>query len=179
VSRGFATSILRRVTNRRAFMLGAATALGASHTGWAQQPDAAPRQRVVKIALPQFNAESGDVADLAREITALITDDLRSAGGLTLIDSAAPPTTAVDSVPPFDTWRAQGVEALIIGGIKTATDGRLRAQFRLWDVAAGMPLAGQQYFTLPERWQQLAHVIASAVYERLVGEARDFETQRD
>lgn len=167
------------MTNRRAFMLSAAVAFGASHAGRAQQPDAAQRQRIVKIALPAFNAESDDAADLARQVTALITDDLRGAGRLTLIDSAALPAVAVDSVPPFAAWRALEVDALVIGGIKTAADGRLRAQFRLWDIVEGQALLGAQYFTKPDEWRQLGHVVAGTVYERLVGEARDFETQHN
>jgi TolB protein len=169
-------------TCRRGLIFSAATLLGGavitlSGVSLAQQ--GTPRQRIVKIALPEFNAESGDAADLARQVTALIVDDLRGAGHLTLIDSAGLPAVAVDSVPPFAAWRALGVEGLVVGGIRTVADGRLRAQFRLWDVTAGLTLRGAQYFTVPDHWQQLAHVIAGAVYEQLFGEERDFEAHHD
>jgi TolB protein len=172
------------VTSRRGLVFSATALLAGATLAWsgagmAQQPSAAPRQRIVKIALPEFNAESGDAADLARQVTALIVDDLRGAGHLTLIDSAGLPAVAVDSVPPFAAWRALGVEGLVVGGIRTVADGRLRAEFRVWDVAAGLMLVGQQYFTVPDHWQQLAHVIAGSVYERLIGEARDFEAHHD
>jgi TolB protein len=171
-------------TCRREFVFGAAALFGgaviaSSGISFAQQPNTAPRQRIVKIALPEFDAESGDAADLARQITALITDDLRGAGHLSLIDSSNVPETAVDTVPPFSPRRALGVEGLVVGGIKTTDGGRLRAEFRLWDITAGQQLLGQQYSTLPERWRQLAHVIAGTIYERLVGEARNFETEHD
>jgi hypothetical protein len=36
-------------------------------------------------------------------------------------------------------------------------------------------LAGTQYQTTPERWRQLAYVIASEIYHRLLGRERSFE----
>jgi TolB protein len=158
-------------------MLGAAAILSASRVSRAQQAGGA--QRITKLALPEFNAASGEDADLARQVTGLVSDDLRGSGRFTVIDASPPPTVEIDSVPRFDAWRILGVDSLVIGGLATVADGRLRCGFRLWDIAAGLQLHGAQYFTTPDHWRQLAHVIAGTVYERLVGEARDFEVQRD
>ncbi len=57
------------------------------------------------------------------------------------------------------------------------SDGRLKAEFRLWDVFAGQQLAGQQYFTTPDNWRRIGHIISDAVYERLTGEKGYFDTR--
>jgi TolB protein len=159
-------------------LCGVAATVAASHTSRAEQPAGAPRQRSLKIALPDFNAASSDVADVAQRITRIVTDDLRSSGNFTLIDDDAMPAIDIDGRPQFDAWRALDVEVLVNGGVKAATGGRLSTQFRLWDIAAGLPLSAAQYFTAPERWRQVGHVIAGTIYQHL-GEARDFGSGRD
>jgi TolB protein len=43
-------------------------------------------------------------------------------------------------------------------------DGRLRVDFRLWDIYGEIQMLGLQYFTTPENWRRIAHMISDAIY---------------
>lgn len=130
------------------------------------------------IALPSFSAEGGD-GKLAADMTSVIAADLRRSGLFRPLDPASfiQKNMSVNSTPRFGDWRQISAQALVTGTVTKQPDGRLRAEFRLWDVFASEQMLGQQFYTTPDNWRRLAHIIADAIYERLTGEKGYFDTR--
>jgi TolB protein len=131
------------------------------------------------IALPDFVGGTSQDGDVARNVTQIITSNLRRCGLFAPIDPAAyiEKIANPDALPRFPDWRAINAQALVTGRLTRQNDGRLKAEFRLWDVFAGQQQAGQQYFTTPDNWRRIAHIISDAIYERLTGEKGYFDTR--
>jgi len=127
------------------------------------------------IALPDFISD----ADTGRNVTAVITNNLQRSGLFAPVSPAAfiEKITNSDNVPRFPDWRAINAQALVTGRITRQGDGRLKAEFRLWDVFAGQQLDGKQYSTTPDNWRRIAHIISDAIYERLTGERGYFDSR--
>jgi TolB protein len=165
----------------------AATAAGAA-TLFAPARNAAAATRVdvtqgnvqpMPIALPDFIGGTSGDSEGARGVSQVITNNLRRSGLFAPIDPAAyiEKITNIDAVPRFDDWRAINAQALVTGRLTRQGDGRLKAEFRLWDASAGQQLLGQQYFTTPDNWRRISHIISDAIYERLTGEKGYFDTR--
>jgi TolB protein len=131
------------------------------------------------IALPDFVGGGANDAETARQVTQVITNNLRRSGVFAPIDPKAylEKITTIDTVPRFPDWRTINAQALVTGRTTRQGDGRLRAEFRLWDVFGGNQLTGQQYFVAADNWRRVAHIISDAIYERLTGEKGYFDTR--
>ncbi|WP_417687012.1 Tol-Pal system beta propeller repeat protein TolB [Roseibium sp.] len=130
------------------------------------------------IALPSFSAEGGD-PKLSQDMAAVIAGDLKRSGLFKPLDPASfiQKNMSANTTPRFGDWRTIGAQALVSGSVTKQSDGRLRAEFRLWDVFASEQMLGQQFYTTPENWRRLAHIISDAIYERLTGEKGYFDTR--
>lgn len=131
------------------------------------------------IAVPDFLPGAPAEANLSRDITNIIAANLQRSGLFAPINPAAyiEKITNTDAAPRFPDWRAINAQALAVGRITRQPDGRLKSEFRLWDVFAGSQLTGQQYFTSPDNWRRVAHIISDAIYERLTGEKGYFDSR--
>ena len=148
---------------------------------------ARPALALVEIDINQANVEPLPMAvtdfisddDLGPNISSVIADDLRRSGLFAPINKQAfiQKISDPDVSPRFEDWRVINAQVLVVGRVSKEADGRLRAEFRLWDTFAGEQLIGQQFFTQPENWRRVAHIIADAIYERLTGETGYFDTR--
>ncbi len=176
------TSSLGWLTRRRALLLGAGAAAGA-FAGLAPRPAAAALRlditqgnvQPIPIALPDFVA-TGE-AETAHDVTRIIASNLQRSGLFLPIDPAAyiERNPAFD-YPRFPDWRQINAQALVTGRLSPDA-GRLKAEFRLWDVFAGQQLASQSLSTSPENWRRIAHIISDLIYARLTGDMGYFDSR--
>jgi TolB protein len=171
------------LTRRRTLALGA---LAGALTLTAQRAGAVVRLDITEgnfqplpIAIPKFLAGGQDDGDTANAVTQIVTANLQRSGLFAPIDPTAyiERIASVDAVPRFPDWRNINAQALVTGRIGRQADGRLQAEFRLWDVLAGQQLDGKQYLTTPDNWRRIAHIISDAIYERLTGQGGYFDTR--
>ena len=171
------------VTRRRALALGAAAgglALSTRYAAAVVRLDVTQGNfQPLPIAIPDFLGGNPADNDTARGVSQIITANLQRSGLFAPINPSAfiETISSVDAVPRFPDWRTINAQALVTGRITRQNDGRLKAEFRLWDVVAGEQLAGQQYFTTPDNWRRIAHIISDAIYERLTGEKGYFDSR--
>jgi TolB protein len=132
----------------------------------------------IPIAIPPFVPVTPENSAVANEITQVITNNLRRSGYFAPIDPAAyiERITNPDMTPNFKSWSAINAQALVTGRAQREA-GRVKAEFRLWDVLAGQQLTGQQYNTTAENMRRVAHIMSDAVYTRVTGETGYFDSK--
>ncbi len=131
------------------------------------------------VAVTDFFGETPDEARVGRDIAGVISGNLERSGLFKPIDRGAfiqDPAT-LRAGPRFADWRLINTQALISGTVQLQADGRLRVEFRLWDVFAETQMTGLAYFTTPSNWRRVSHIISDAIYKRLTGEEGYFDTR--
>jgi TolB protein len=131
------------------------------------------------IAIPNFVAGTPGDAEVGVGVAQVITNNLKRSGLFAPIDQAAfiERITNIDTAPQWQSWRQINATYLVTGRMTRQGDGRLKAEFRLWDVNQQQQLTGQQYFTSPEYWRRIAHIISDQIYERVTGEKGYFDSR--
>ncbi len=158
--------------------------IAACLAGAALAPERAKAQVEVEIkrgqvrAIPIAIAEFGG-GGLALEMTQIVTADLERSSLFKPINPAAfiERGTAVDATPHFENWRVLNAQALLVGRVADMGDGRLRGEYRLWDVFSGRRISGEQFYIPANTARRLAHIIADAVYEHMTGERGYFDSR--
>ncbi len=159
-------------------VLAALSVLFAAGAAFAQQGDVVisrGKTDPVPIAIPAFSGGALHGEDLA----GIIRNNLGRSGLFAPIDPLRFIERNVDgaALPNFPNWKLVGSQYLVSGVVNTETGGRLRVDFRLWDVNSGQQVLGVQFAAPEENWRRIGHKISDAIYERLTGEGGYFDTR--
>lgn len=123
----------------------------------------------------------GSVKNYGQRIALVVKADLTRSGLFRVVDNSAyiksgNIMTSLNN-PNFKNWNAIGAQALMNGSIALEEDGRLKVEFRLWDVLGSSQMIGLRYYTSPKNWRRIAHLISDSIYKRLTGESGYFDTR--
>lgn len=168
--------------SRRAVFGGlAAAALAPAVPAAAQVRIDITRGRVdpVPTAVSPFFGEGPDAAT-GSEVAKVISANLDRSGLFRPIDPRAyiqTPAQMRNAAPRFPDWRGINAALLVQGSVETQRDGRLRVEYRLWDVFAESQMEGRVYTTVAANWRRIAHIVSDAVYKRVTGEDGYFDTR--
>ncbi|MGE6782520.1 Tol-Pal system beta propeller repeat protein TolB [Ensifer adhaerens] len=145
-----------------------------------------PANAEVEININKGNVEPLPIAvtdflqgELGQKISDVVAADLKRSGLFAPINKGAfiEKISNPDATPRFEDWKVINAQALVTGRVTQEGDGRLKAEFRLWDTFGNKQMTGQQFFTQPENWRRVAHIIADAIYQSVTGEKGYFDTR--
>ena len=139
------------------------------------------------IAVSPLYIESGSVdikqgekiiKNIGEEISKIIETNFKRSGLFNPLkkDSFVQDPEIAHVKPRFEDWRLIKAQALVTGKAQVV-EGKLRVEFRLWDVVAAKEMIALAFSTTPDNWRRVAHIISDKIYQRLTGEEGYFDTR--
>jgi len=127
----------------------------------------------VTIAVTPLAGDQG-----ATLLSAIITNDFAHSVFLQPLNSTSFPEQVVDpqARPIIDAWKTVNAQFVVTGRVLRGDAAHVTAEFRLWDIATGQQVAGQQYVTEATNSRRVAHMIADAIFTRITGEKGFFDS---
>jgi TolB protein len=126
----------------------------------------------VNIVVAPFAGDSGPA------ISSIIVNNFKHSVFINPVDpGAASASINPDSAPDFGALKAMNAQYAVVGRAGRGPDGRMKTEFRLWDVGAGNQTAGQQYVTDPNNSRRVAHIVSDAIFSKVTGEKGFFDTR--
>ena len=122
--------------------------------------------------------------NIGSEISIVVENNLKASGLFNPLnkDAFLQKPDIANLKPRFEDWNLIKAQALITGKVSFIDEGvdstgKLRVEFRLWDVLAGKEMMALAFTTVPNNWRRVGHIITDKVYERLTGEKGYFDTR--
>ena len=130
-----------------------------------------------KISQKDFKKEL-NLDDLGSEISKIVENNLKQSGLFNPLskDAFLQKPDIAHLKPRFEDWALIKAQALITGKV-SKNNGKLKVEFRLWDVLAAREMLALSFTTVPSNWRRVGHIITDKVYERLTGEKGYFDTR--
>lgn len=103
----------------------------------------------IPIAIMNFSGSDKELSSVGKNITSVITNDLKRSGLFSPISQSAFVDKKQDMKlsPTFENWTVINAMALVYGNVEKAEDDKVRVEFQLWDVVGQMRLEGQVLLT--------------------------------
>ncbi|HEX3098005.1 MAG TPA: Tol-Pal system beta propeller repeat protein TolB [Usitatibacter sp.] len=164
----------RITATTRAILLGAALLVALAARAQLTIDITTSGGRQIPIAILPMSGE----ASLPQSVSEVVGADLSRTGLFRLVNAGGvTPLPTEPSQVNFPDWSARNAEALVIGKIDPAGDGRVEVRFRLFDVQKQGQLASYSYVVAPAQLRATAHRIADVIYEKLTGDKGVFSTK--
>lgn len=129
------------------------------------------------IAIAPFLA-GGGAEEAGSTISGVVTNNLGRSGYFAPLDPATfiEQVSSFEQMPSFASWRQIQAKALVTGQI-FMEGGKMRVEFRLWDVNTQQQLAAQQFTTSPKNARRIGHMISDIIYKAMTGIDGYFDTR--
>ena len=118
------------------------------------------------VDLKSEKFEGLKIKELGNNISKIIENNFRATGLFNPLKKEAfvqKPDIA-HLKPRFEDWRLIKAQALITGKL-LIKDGKLKVEFRLWDLAAAKEMTALAFTTTPSNWRRVALIISDKIYE--------------
>ncbi|MGE0742469.1 MAG: Tol-Pal system beta propeller repeat protein TolB [Hyphomonadaceae bacterium] len=138
------------------------------------------------IAVVDFGCGNGPPEQVGRDIAGVIRANLERSGLFRTVSPNAfiERICSLEVPPRFADWKIIDAQGLVVGQVTPMAEGRIRVDFRLWDVFAEQEATGLDgrptaftYVTTADNWRRTAHQISDRIYEALTGERGYFDTR--
>lgn len=137
------------------------------------------RVEPMPVAVLDFYGADQQLGVMGKNIANVIAADLERSGLFRPIEKSSYIQNALQPNDPirFGDWRLINAQILLKGQISAVGDGRLRVEFRLYDVYSEKQMAGFAFTASSDQWRRMAHKVSDYVYKRVTGEEGYFDTK--
>ena len=116
------------------------------------------------VDIKSVEHEGIKVKELGSNISSIIEKNFKSTGLFNPLKKEAfvqKPDIA-HLKPRFEDWRLIKAQALVTGKL-LVRDGKLKVEFRLWDLTAAKEMTALAFTTTPSNWRRVAHIISDKI----------------
>ena len=132
----------------------------------------------ISIAVQKFERADDVSATDAELIRSVMEKDLKSSGLFRIVNhDAFPEYVEMFEMPNFTSWQAIKTQILVQAKLSNAPDNSYKLEFFVWDIDSKEQIEAQALVASKKSVRRLAHIMADAIYERLIGELGYFDTQ--
>lgn len=121
---------------------------------------------LIPVAILPFASVPADTVNPAQ----VVANDLGRSGYFKLVDPQGAASPAEPQSLPLPVWKGRGADAVVMGQVVPVANGKVEVRFWLFDAVRQTQLTALAYTTTPAGLRAVAHKIADAVHEKLLGE---------